>query len=726
MTNLTNENTMTDSMIIQHYSELAKTRPLTEDELFEQEISIARELAVDPAFQVDPTEQALMDKEVQETLAAMHIENDKLTKTKETKTMTTTTNTSALTSIIAASLYHKLGCTQQSIMVATAIVDACEDKEYFIDTFMDTLEQSEMQVRTIQEDGKYAYKPVVVAVDGVALAPVLEDLGYMTDDGKVGDKLQELLDMRKEAYAPVQVDHTFTRKFANFGIEKGQASPLTVEAILALESSQFTIDDYMVKVANQVQALEGGPENDDEAYVLAGCNDMMSDLCYTSEFKADRRSRLYQAACHGPNGQASDRSRAMMDLSGVSYTAEQVPMIKKAIMAEVEDMTKDVRAAAKLRTELGDVQFIIGQLSLLKKDRLVAKPWSFVKAARILKELQLGNMPYIGMAVGLDAKCSGPQLGALMAGDLDLAAACGMTLVQVNDAYERAITQLASVGLTGFTRGGVKKAYMGVFYGQGWAAFTNTTQLLKDEQFEILDILYPKTVSGDYIVNDDMAKRFHKAIQDSFGAAMRTIRERFKSYAGKVEGRTSHHMPDGFKIQMNYKVKFNIFNEAVEHGVETPDVMVNTPERTHKFIGLALKSLIVHTGDFVRNGFVNMIQGNDALVAKLIIVHLKRLGAQHIVAVHDCFRVNVTEMHLLEQAIKNTYQDLYGSTQNTFTPDLPLGTDILGLYFQGMEKSLIEGERVVPMSQFRRNKSRKMVDITETIQALGTSYYFAK
>ena len=647
--------------------------------------------------------------------------------TTENTTMTTsTTNTSALTSIIAASLYHKLHCTQKAIMVATAIVDACEDKEYFVDTFMDTLEQSQMQIRTVQEDGKYAFKSIIVEVDGEELAPVMIELGYMTEDGKVGDKLQELLDMRKEAYAPTQVGHVFNRKFANFGIEKGQMSALGEEAILALEDSQFTIDDYMVSLGNQIQALDGGPENDDEAYVLAGCNQMLSSNAYTSEFKADRRSRLYQAACHGPNGQASDRSRAMMDLAGVEYTAEQVPMIKKVIMAEVEDMTKDVRAAAMLRNELGDVEFIRGQLSLLKKDRLVAKPWSFVKAARILKELQLGNMPYIGMAVGLDAKCSGPQLGALMAGDLDLAAACGMTEVKVNDAYERAIDQLTSVGLLGFTRGGVKKAYMGIFYGQGWAAFTDTKQLLKDEQFEILDILYPNTVSGDYIVNDDVAKRFHKAIQDSFGAAMRTIRARFKMFQDKIEGRTHHMMPDGFDVRMNYKVKFNILNEAIEHGVDTPDVIVNTPERTHKFIGLALKSLQVHTSDFVRNGFVNMIQATDALVAKLIIVHLKRLGAQHIIAVHDCFRVNVTEMHLLEQAIINTYMDLYGSTQNTFTKDLPMGQDILGLYFQGVGEALIEGEKVVPMSQFRRNKSRKMADISGTIQALGKSYYFAK
>ena len=130
-----------------------------------------------------------------------------------------------------------------------------------------------------------------------------------------------------------------------------------------------------------------------------------------------------------------------------------------------------------------------------------------------------------------------------------------------------------------------------------------------------------------------------------------------------------------------------------------------------------------------------MIQATDALIARLIIVHLKRLGAQHIIAVHDCFRVNVTEMHLLEQAIKNAYMDLFGSRTNIKTEDMPLGTDILGMFFEGMQSEVTNpNAKVIPMKQFldlHGRNIRKMtkimnVPVTELIEALGTSYYFAK
>ncbi len=653
--------------------------------------------------------------------------NNATNSTTEGNNMTnaTVTNNSTLTSILTANLFHELNDAQPATLVSCALVDAIAYPEDFAEMFMHILSEASMTVRALNEEGKYVDQAVSVEVDGDAIGQALIKLDYMTDEGEIGTKLQELMETSKERYAPTLATNKIERRFPMYAPEKGQVSPLTIEAIEALESVNFTIDQYMVDLANLVQTKTGGSLKDDEAYVLAGCNEMDAEHAYNSEFKADRRSRLYQAACHGPNGQASDRSRALMDLAGVT-TDYDVTTVRKAILAEMEDMLgkSDLKTAAKERKALGDVQFIITNL----QTKGVKKPWSFVKAARIMSELQAGNRPYIGMAVGLDAKCSGPQLGALMSGDQLVAAACGFSNITVDDAYELAIQELDKAGFKGFTRGGVKKSYMGIFYGQGYAAFTQIEALLAAEQFEIVEILYPTGVA-----NDDTAKRFHAAITNSFGKQMKIIRDRFKSFAGKIEGRTSHFMPDGFKVAMNYKVKHNIFNTAIEFGVDSPDVTVTTSESTHKFIKFAVKTLEVHTGDFVRNGFVNMIQATDALIAKLIIVNLKRLGAQHIIAVHDCFRVNVTETHLLERAIINAYTQLFGSETNCKTKDLPMGQDIMGLYFEGMSKSMVEGEKVVPMSQFlpiksaaRKLKSVNGVKVQELINNLGTSCYFAK
>lgn len=647
-------------------------------------------------------------------------------------------NTNALSSTITASIFHELHNPQLAALVGCAIVDAVELSdnmgipEAFLGMVESTLESAELKT-TVSGDGKITTTTHEVEINMDTIQAAMKAVGYVNDDNTMGAKLIQALEQRTEAYAPTKVGTEWTRRFPLYAKEKGQCGKLAIEAIEALESTQYTIDANMVSIANQVQVVLG-LDNDDEGYVLKGCNAMSAHDCYTSEFKADARIRLYQAACHGPNGQASDRSRAMMDLAGVPMDYD-IPTVQKAIRAEVMDMV-GVKAnlVGKLMTKAikNPVGFIVEELAKPKKSRDAAKPWSFVKAAIIWNELGKGNRPYIGMAVGLDAKCSGPQLGALMSGDAEVAAACGFTLVEMEDAYHRAIRELQNAGFN-FTmahRNLIKKPFMGIFYGQGWAAFTNITQMVKDEQDEIVALLYPAGVA-----QDDVAKAFHKAITKSFGKKMVAVRNRFREFNEQIEGRIQHDMPDGSFVAMNYKVRVNILGEAIEHDVVCPDVTVTTENNTYKFIKMGLKTRVVHTSDFVRNGFVNMIQATDALIARLIIVHLKRLGAQHIVSVHDCFRVNVTEMHLLEQAIKNAYMDLFGSRTNTKTTDLPKGTDILAMYFEGASKQLVAGAKVTPIKQFmpvnNMGEVRKMMQINRVaipvlIEALGTSYYFAK
>ena len=639
-------------------------------------------------------------------------------------------NTSALTSTVAANLYHELGDTQQSIVLAACIADSYTQGEYFVDALLDGLNNATLKIRELDDNGSYVVTNNTVTFDGAKVEAALLKLEYITPEGLVGEKLQELLDARPEAYAPTTSE--IVRRNANYGIEKGQASPLAIEAIKALESVPYTINDQMLAIANSVQTLLGGAKKDKEAYVLAGCNNMSSHAAYFSEFKLDRRIRLYQAACHGPIGAASDRSRALMDLYGVTtdYNIEQV---KQVIRAEVMDMvTVGKSEVGKLMTRATKEpdEFLVEELAKDKRDRLAAKPWSFVKAAFTWKELAKGNRPYIGMAVGLDAKCSGPQYGSIMAGDETLAAACGLSGIKVEDAYELCLDTLRKSGFNGFTRAGIKKTYMGIFYGQGKGAFTQVANLIDDEQFELVELL-----AVDGVISEDVAERFHKAVASSFGTKLTALRARFLKYTGQVEGRTSHYMPDGSKVQMNYKHKVNINNVQMEHGVDAPDVSVETGQTTYKFIKFQLKTLEVHEGDFIRNGFVNMIQAVDALVARLIVVNLKRLGAQHIVSIHDCFRVNVTEMHLLEQAIKDTYIALFGSESNIKTADLPMGTDILGLYFSGVDESLMDKCSVQPIRQFftARNKAeirimKKVngVKLADLFNDLGNTYYFAK
>jgi hypothetical protein len=633
-----------------------------------------------------------------------------------------------LASTLAAIVYKQGTTVSEALVIASCLSDSLVDLDYMVDIFVHNFENTVVS-STVNKDGSKVdcdHKVTMTVEDALLL---LVKCKLLDDNGNIGDELITLLEQDDRLHTP-QLAGKMKRRYKNYGLPKDQYSKLQQECFGVLEKNEFTVDNVMLPIAQKVQAVLGGSEKDPEAHVITGALRMDSNKAYVSEFKADMRNRGYQADCSGPNGQASDRSRALMDLVGVP-TDYNIETVKQAVKAEIMDMVAiPQNEVGKLMAKAikDPVQFIVSQERLVKKDRVAPKMYSFVKAALIWKELAKGNRPYIGMAVGLDAKCSGPQLAALQVGDARIAAACGFSKKQMADAYELAIQCLEEAGFTGFTRSGVKKAYMGIFYGQGYAAYMDLAQLAKDEMWEVLDMIK----SGDI---EENAKAFHKAISKSFGPAMNQLRKRFKNYAGQIEGKVSHMMPDGFKVRMNYKVKHNIHDIEVGYDTVCPDVVVSTPSFTHKFIKLSLNTNKVDSDNFVRNGFVNMIQATDAMIARLIIVHLGRLGAKHVISVHDCFRVNVTEMHLLEQAIKLAYHDLFGSETNIKTEDMPLGTDIIGLYFEGIDKSLIEGGKGEQGSQFLVTRDGREVrklrkinghKVTDLIDQLGETYYFAK
>ena len=374
---------------------------------------------------------------------------------------------SAIVSTMAAEMFYNGLNPVQSLITAAAFVGAIEysdEMELFMEFFVNGLEVTEVSVEGVDIDR---------TMDGDKVVAALVAGRYLVSMDEMGERMTELLALRTTAYAPNVYGEKWERRF-NYA--KVTHSPLFVESIHALEDTQYTVDADMLSTALKVQAVMGGEKFDKEAYVLRGCLAMDSNESYFSEFKGDNRGRENQCCAHGPNGQSSDRSRALMDLVGVP-TDYNIGTVKEVIRAEIMDMvTVDASEVGKLMAlaKRDPVAFIVEQVNLKDADKPYAcgKPWSFVKAVGIWTELCAGNKPYIGMSVGFDAKCSGPQLGALMVGDQKLAAACGMTDKQMDDAYHLALTALAKAGFTNIDREGIKKAYMGVFYGQGWGAYT--------------------------------------------------------------------------------------------------------------------------------------------------------------------------------------------------------------------------------------------------------------
>lgn len=656
------------------------------------------------------------------------------------------TNQSQMVSIMAGELF-KAGL-EPSIALITACAwvatwEEAESMKRFMGFFQEAFINAKLTAGKFRSDEAIEQPTAELDFDKVVEALISTHYLEETDSPclthmipLMGQRFQELLDDRVEAYTMPLASEGVTRRFDYAPIK---TSPLFVEAIHAQEASESTVDTGMLDIARKVQSVRG-QGNDPEAYVLKGVAKMDPEQAYVSEFKGDRRGRTYQASCFGYNGQASDRSRALMNLHGVS-TDYNIESAKALTKAEMGDMV--VNASPEVRVQMvkdainDPVGFIIREEDAEANDdgtMLCKKPYSFVKAAKIMVELYKGNRPYIGMAYGLDAKCSGPQLGALITNSESLARSCGFASLdsQVADAYQRAIQLLEKRGIVGLNRNDIKKPFMGVFYGQSAGAFMDPTNLSS---------ACWTAIHGTGAPTMDNAKQFHNAVTSSFGAKLRNFREAILGYKGKCEGKIKHFMPDGLQVGMNYKVKVDINGLMIEGKDDViPDVVVEIGALfNHKMINATFNTSITDTDNFVRTGFVNMIQATDALIARLIIVHLARMGAQHIVAVHDCFRVNVHDMEILKDAIKAAYLDLFGSEdhESSITADMPKGGDIMGMYFDGANKALVEGAEGNYASQFGGEVTgglRKLhkidgISFKAHVMALGGesgSYYFAK
>ena len=641
-------------------------------------------------------------------------------------TTITTQQENTMINSVAASLVRDMLCTPKQAL-ATAVIFA-----HNIDNLLNDSEEWVFQVSNQLDDAEVDGEPLPVypALDALVRSGYVEYL-LGTKVLIAGQRTIKILDEVKSSYAPMlAVEGVQDRRR---GYSQVKHSALFIEAIHTLETTKYMASQSMLMIARDVYKL-ASPEQRGELmtqdYVLKGTSKMIAGEGYVSEFFGDRRGRIYQASCFGPNGQSSDIARAMMDLHGVSMDYD-VESTFKLLAHEMEDMgtftdmVKDIEEAVKSPAE-----FILKHMD---DTTHVDKPWNFVKFATLYMSLVQGNKPYIGVAVGLDAKCSGPQLGALMVADQDMLAATGFSMKKIDDAYHRAIVSCEKYGITGLTRSLVKKPFMAVFYGASGGAMYD------------MDTITHKTWNAMYEGMEvdkalEKADLFYTAISASFGRELNQVRATIKragydydNEMAKFNNPLRHNMPDGFEVAMDYRVKLDI--DGVEITSDKPQTTTNIKSG---FINKNFKNMTFTTeehayADYARTGFVNMIQATDALLARLIIVHANRLGAQHIIAIHDCFRVNIHDMAILQEAIKLAYKDLFGYAKNKETQDLPLGTDILGMYFDGSKeatKDEYKGECGYH-SQFFKNGTRllrsvKGVKFNDLVDALGTTYYFSK
>lgn len=572
--------------------------------------------------------------------------------------------------------------------------------------------------------------------------PILRAINYVVVENRVctlGKAVLAIIHADLRSTPPTLVGEELIRK-RNYG-RTDYGAPAQA-SITALESSHYSTSASILELARNVWINASREQREvlnQEAYVLRGAAALDPTKAYFSEFFFDNRGREYQAAYYGPNGQTSDLSRALMDLHGVSKDYNDNKAYE-LLDEEIHDMFKgDEKVFDKLSVEalLKPVEFVLEHLEDGKAGQ-VPKPWNFVKIIQIQHEIMLGNKPYIGVAVGYDAKCSGPQLGAAMVGCEAMLVSCGFTRGKLIDAYVKGVAVCESKGIKGMTRASIKKAFMAVFYGAGWMAMTEESTI-NAEAYHTLWL----SAENNHLANEEggekLAKLFYGCIEEAFGSKLRQLRGAIKGAGYDFENEVckynkpmTHRMPDGFEVAMKYKVKIDIDGLPLVSSEVVPDVLVEGAGVARSFQKPTFETNEWDLEAYSRKGFVNMIQATDAQIARLIILHANRLGAQHIVSVHDCFRVNIHDTEILKQAIVCAYMELFGTEANEggqFTNNL----DILKQYFEGSYEATKDEYKTVNRSnvQFYNNGFRilrkvKGTMLAELIQDIDNTEYFGK
>lgn len=659
---------------------------------------------------------------------------------------------------VSSSLIRAKVCTpKQAIVTAIAYVDSIHKLMYPNSTWVESI------TAIIDDSLVTVFGEKAERVESFDVVDSLESLGFIervNDLYIIGKRVVVLVDRDTKSYSPTLASDGIddNNRVFNYGVKSEHISPLTKKAIHILEGTESTKSVIMEDIASRVfKELEGDKTSEayiklsSQEYVLNGVSKLTADIRYVTEFKADLRFRLYQAACYGFNGQSSDLARSLQDIAGVSldYNTEDTLHI---LLEEIADMsslsTKDLETAI-VAANKNPVGFIAR--ALLKGDESpIKKPWNFTKFSMLIVKLRNGEKPYIGVAVGYDAKCSGPQLGALLTDQQEMLVATGfVTGGEVDDAYHRAITKCKQAGVVSLNRSDIKKPFMAIFYGAGVEAMLDRKviesgafdKLYNSEWFidGKLQLEYTKAA-------EEIAKTFHRAITRSFGNKLSNLRNKIKGLGGSRDksGFTSyldniieHTMPDGAIVSMNYRNEININGESVTDGAVPKSVKVSVGNTEEEFKYIKFKTSEYDLQSYSRKGFVNMIQATDALIARLIIVHAHKLGIKNIVSIHDCFRVDIHSTTLLQQAIRNAYLELFGSDENKPTEHLTHSLDIVREYFIGANKATKEEyKQEFTGGLFHRGNNKRVCNsvrgstITELIHNLGTkeedAYFFAK
>lgn len=427
--------------------------------------------------------------------------------------------------------------------------------------------------------------------------------------------------------------------------DRAQACPMLKASIQFQQATEFTADHLMANIAQQ--ARRASPKLGiwkDIRNSMSGVEQMEYELGYFSEINADKRGRTYFASHFGANPQGCDYNRSVYSLMTdrvVAKDSEAYNMFMNEL-AEAAGKNKTYMAHAVILRAANNP--VVALTKMLEND-LVASPFTYIRLALDYAKFDQFGECNVRVPMGLDAKCSGTQILAILAGNPQLLAATGFSDTKVSDPYMLCAKAYGADA----DRNLMKKPYMVVQYGGG------ATSLVKDDNLNAMWV-------REDLSAEDGSKKVIEAVKRVLGKKITGMQAGVaQAVADKLEATGASSLEykhlDGQLVKYVVCGKIEITTEYTEIRYTQSQVigfgskLLNT--------GLTVSDGIPNAEEFARTFMVNYVQGIDAMIARTVAVFAKEAGLQGYVSIHDCFRTELADAPLLMDVIRKAYIHLF-------------------------------------------------------------------
>lgn len=464
---------------------------------------------------------------------------------------------------------------------------------------------------------------------------------------------------------------------------KVKPSKLAKTAINFLEETTYHVDGQMVKVVKETLELCRFKRQPmplaikQEEHVWNASVAMSTQDTLWSEVFDDNRGRMYHVACAGPNPQSSDFARSLYSHNVENFVNKlddngSLSPAYVMFMNELADISGGKWLEAKVLTYVAQNP-ARSLFEMLTTGNAPKKPFTYIRLALDWFAFETTGKCDSRLGFGLDAKCSGTQYLAFIAGDVRMSKATGLvdTAEKSADPYQLSLVELMKFLDKGDKlhlseearaeylnpkagRNFIKTPYMAVQYGGGKAALTGNKDYVST-----IATMYG--IQADDLLVEDFAEVSVQAVKDALG-------EKINLFIAKVAEAVNRKCEELGKEYFTYRHTdgFTVLKPCFPSREVCEAFSIRVDGQTRVIFGQQQdnKPWVIREAqptreEFVRTFVVNFIQGIDALVARTVAKYAKKAGLRGYTSIHDCFRTCLADAPKLMDAIRLAYVEIF-------------------------------------------------------------------